>query len=78
MEKKEIIEKLNVIFQDVMDNEEIQVTESTTMEDIEEWDSLSHVQLCIAIKREFGYKASALEMQQWKKVGAIVNTLSNK
>lgn len=59
-----------------MDNEDIQVSETTTMEDIDEWDSLSHVQLCIAIKREFGYKASALEMQQWKTVGAIVNTLS--
>ena len=78
MEKKEIIEKLNEIFQDVMDNEDIQVSESTTMEDIDEWDSLSHVQLCIAIKREFGYKVSAMEMQQWKNVGAIVNTLSNQ
>lgn len=77
MDKKEIIEKLNEIFQDVMDNEDIVVTESTSMEDIDEWDSLSHVQLCIAIKREFGYKASALEMRQWKNVGAIVNTLSN-
>lgn len=76
MNKNEIIEKLNEIFQDVMDNEDIQVSETTTMEDIDEWDSLSHVQLCIAIKREFGYKASALEMQQWKTVGAIVNTLS--
>lgn len=77
MDKKEIIEKLNELFQDVMDNEDIEITETTTMEDIDEWDSLSHVQLCIAIKREFGYKASALEMQQWKDVNAIINTLSN-
>lgn len=77
MNKNEIIEKLNEIFQDVMDNEDIQVSETTTMEDVDEWDSLSHVQLCIAIKREFGYKASALEMQQWKSVGAIISTLLN-
>ena len=77
MDKNEILEKLNEIFQDVMDNEDIQVSEATTMEDVDEWDSLSHVQLCIAIKREFGYKASALEMQQWKSVGAIISTLSN-
>ena len=77
MDKNEILEKLNEIFQDVMDNEDIQVSETTTMEDVDEWDSLSHVQLCIAIKREFGYKASALEMQQWKSVGAIISTLSN-
>ena len=77
MDKNEILEKLNEIFQDVMDNEDIHVSETTTMEDVDEWDSLSHVQLCIAIKREFGYKASALEMQQWKTVGAIINTLSN-
>lgn len=76
MEKTEIIEKLNELFQDVMDNEDINITESTTMDDIDEWDSLSHVQLCIAIKREFGYKASALEMQQWKNVSSIISTLA--
>lgn len=76
MDKNEILEKLNEIFQDVMDNEDIQVSETTTMDDVDEWDSLSHIQLCIAIKREFGYKASALEMQQWKSIGAIISTLS--
>ena len=76
MDKNEILEKPNEIFQDVMDNEDIQVSETTTIEDVDEWDSLSHVQLCIAIKREFGYKPSALEMQQWKNVAAILNALS--
>ena len=43
MDRKEIFEKLTVIFREVMDNEEIVLEETTCAEDIEEWDSLSYV-----------------------------------
>lgn len=57
MERKEIFEKLNAIFTDVLDlDESIELTDSTCADDIDEWDSLSHIQLVVAIEKAFGTK----------------------
>ena len=49
MDKNEIITELNRIFIDILENENIQLTESTNANDIEEWDSLTNVQLIVSI-----------------------------
>ena len=45
MTHEEIMQKLNAIFQDIFDDDSIVVTESTTADDIDEWDSLEHINL---------------------------------
>ena len=78
MERKEIFEKLTEIFRDVMDNDEIVLEEETTAEDIEEWDSLAHVQLIEKIEAVFGVKFSAKEMMSWDEVGELVDSIEEK
>ena len=78
MERKEIFEKLTEIFRDVMDNDEIVLEENTTAEDIEEWDSLTHVQLIEKIQEVFGLKFSAKEMMSWEDVGEFVDSIDDK
>lgn len=78
MERKEIYEKLTVIFREVMDNDEIVLEENTTAEDIEEWDSLAHVQLIEKIEDVFGLKFSAKEMMSWDDVGEFVDSIEEK
>lgn len=78
MERKEIFEKLTEIFRDVMDNDEIVLEENTTAEDIEEWDSLTHVQLMEKIQEVFGLKFSAKEMMSWEDVGEFVDSIDDK
>lgn len=78
MERKEIFEKLTEIFRDVMDNDEIVLEENTTAEDIEEWDSLAHVQLIEKIESVFGLKFSAKEMMSWEDVGEFVDSIADK
>jgi len=78
MERKEIFEKLTEIFRDVMDNEEIVLEENTAAEDIEEWDSLAHVQLIEKIESVFGLKFSAKEMMSWEDVGEFVDSIAEK
>lgn len=75
MERKEVFEKLTVIFRDVMDNDEIVLEENTTADDIEEWDSLAHVQLIEKIESVFGIKFSAKEMNSWGDVGEFVDSI---
>lgn len=78
MERKEIFEKLTEIFRDVMDNDEIVLEENTTAEDIEEWDSLTHVQLIEKIEAVLGVKFSAKEMMSWDEVGELVDSIEEK
>ena len=69
MERKEIFSKLNEIFIDVLDLDECELTEETSANDIEEWDSLSHIQLIVAIEKSFGIKFTSLEIMKWRNVG---------
>lgn len=78
MDRKEILEKLTVIFRDVMDNEEIVLEETTCAEDIEEWDSLAHTQLIEKIEEDFGVKFSAKEMRSWEDVGEFIDSIEEK
>lgn len=78
MERKDIFEKLTIIFRDVMDNDEIVLEEDTTAEDIDEWDSLAHVQLIEKIEDVFGVRFSAKEMNSWDDVGEFVDSIESK
>ena len=78
MERKEIFNKLSEIFIDVLDLDEVELTDETSANDIEEWDSLSHIQLIVAIEKAFGIKFTSLEIMKWKNVGEMINTMEEK
>lgn len=78
MDKNQIYEQLTEIFQDVLDNEEIVVTAETNAEDIEEWDSLSNIQLVVAIEKQFGVKFTSAEIIKWSNVGDMVESICSK
>ena len=78
MERNEIYEKLNGIFVDVLDLDEVELTDETSANDIEEWDSLSHIQLIVAIEKEFKIKFTSKEIMSWKNVGEMVDCILKK
>ena len=78
MERSEIYEKLNEIFCDVLDLDEVHLTDASVADDIEEWDSLSHIQLIVAIEKAFGIKFASLEIMKWNNVGEMVNSILAK
>ncbi len=78
MERTEIFKKLNEIFMDVLDLDECKLTDATSANDIEEWDSLSHIQLIVAVEKAFKIKFSSLEIMKWANVGEMVNTIEEK
>lgn len=78
MERKIIFKKLNEIFIDILDLDECELTEDTSADDIEEWDSLSHIQLIVAIEKAFKIKFTSLEIMKWANVGEMVNSMEEK
>jgi acyl carrier protein len=78
MNTEQIYSQLTGIFRDELDNEEIAISPETTAEDIEEWDSLSHIQLIVAIEKSFKIRFTSSEIQSWNNVGEMVSSLEEK
>lgn len=72
MTREEVLQKLNIIFNDVFD-EDLTINESTDSDDIEDWDSLEHINLIAAIESEFRIKFDMSEIPKMKNVGDIVD-----
>lgn len=78
MTRNEIYETLNKVFQEVFDDETITVKEETTSADIEDWDSLEHINLIVAVEQCFGIKFNMGEVTTMKNVGAMVELISER
>lgn len=74
----DIKEKLQEVFQDVFDDDEIELTEEMTADDIEAWDSLTHVQLIVAVEKAFAVKFSTVEVMKLKNVGEFIALIAKK
>ena len=75
MTREEVYETLNGVFQDVFDDESITVNDETTSDDIEDWDSLEHINLIAAVEQEFGVKFNMGQVVSMKNVGEMVDNI---
>jgi len=74
----EIKEKLTEIFQEVFDDQSITLHEEMTADDVDAWDSLSHVNLMIAIELAFDIEFKQNEIQSFANVGELMQTIEEK
>jgi acyl carrier protein len=56
------LEKLNQVFQDLFDDDELEVNRDTQAEDVEGWDSVTHVSLMIKVEKVFGLKFTSAQV----------------
>lgn len=78
MNREEILAKLEEVFQEVFDDENLVIQEGTSADDIEEWDSLEHINLIVAIEAEFGLKFAMDEVNKMKNVREMVDFIQGK
>lgn len=75
MTKEQVFERLTEVFRDVFDDESISVNASTTSNDIEDWDSLEHINLIAAVEQEFGVKFNMGQVVSMKNVGEMADII---
>lgn len=78
MDHSSILNQLDIVFIDVLDNKNIKLNVNTTADDVEDWDSLNHIQLVVAIEKKFKIRFSSKEIQNWKNVGELIESINSK
>jgi len=73
-----ILENLSPIFRQVFEDDEINLTLETTADDIDAWDSLSHINLVLALEMEFKIRFALGELQTLKNVGNLADLIEKK
>ena len=78
MNKNEIMNRLTNVFRDVFDDDSIVITPSTTSADIEDWDSIEHINLVGAVENEFGLRFRMKEASGMKNVGEMLDIICER
>ncbi len=78
MDFSQIINIVNEIFINVLDDNKIKLGPTTTANDVEEWSSLSHIELVVAIEKRFKIRFTTAEIQNWKNVGEMCETIEKR
>lgn len=77
MTREEIFAKVQDIFREVFDDEELVIADETNSDDIEDWDSLEHISLIVSMEKEFNLKFDIKQVNKLENVGQMVDMISN-
>lgn len=78
MTNEQILSQLQIIFRDVFDEDDLEITRQSSAVDIEDWDSLAQINLLTAIEKEFSLKFSLNELVTLNDVGDMVDLVASK
>jgi acyl carrier protein len=78
MAREELLKQVNEIFVDILDDEDVMLDETTTANDVDEWDSLTHIHLVVAIEKHFKIRFTSKEIQSWNNVGEMLDSIDIK
>jgi acyl carrier protein len=78
MTRQEVVERVQAVFQDVFDDPKMLIRDDLAAKDVEDWDSLTHVNLVTAIEKEFSVRFALAEIQALKNVGDLVELVLRK
>lgn len=75
MTRKQVYERLTKVFHEVFDDDSIVIEDTTTANDIEDWDSFEHINLMVAVETEFSFKMPMGKVVHMKNVGEMVDII---
>ena len=75
MNETEVYERMMPIFQDVFDDDTLDVQADTAASDVDGWDSLAHIRLIVALEQAFRVRFSAAEVSRFQRVADVVASI---
>ncbi|MGC2661736.1 MAG: acyl carrier protein [Bryobacteraceae bacterium] len=78
MEQEQVTRRLTAVFHYVFDNPALVLERSTTAADVEDWDSLTHTNLIVAIEKEFKIRFTTGEVRKMNNVGDLIDLIAKK
>lgn len=78
MNDTEILSTITTIIRDVLELPDLNVTNTTSAEDVDEWDSMTHIQLIAAIEGKYKVRFALGELQALKNVGDMITLIQKK
>ena len=74
----EIHQKLTTVFCDVFDDPKLEISDATTAKDVADWDSITHVNLIVAVEKAFGTSFTTKEVKSMANVGALIQLIAKR
>lgn len=78
MSREEIFLKVQDIFRDVFDDEDLTIRDTTNSDEIDDWDSLEHISLIVSMEKEFSMKFDIKEVNKLENVGEMIDLIKRK
>jgi acyl carrier protein len=78
MDSNSLLEELQEIFRDILDQPDLILTRASNANNVEDWDSLAHINLVTAIEKQYNIKFALGELQDLKDVGDMINLIQAK
>jgi acyl carrier protein len=76
--KDQILSDVTQIIRDVLDTPDLAVTEATSADSVEGWDSFNHINIVVAVESHFGVKMHTAEIEELRNVGDLVELVHEK
>jgi acyl carrier protein len=78
MTNTEIHQKLTLVFRDVFDDSALQISDTTTAKDVAGWDSLTYVNLIVAVEKAFGVSFTTKDVKGLANVGGFIELIAKR
>jgi acyl carrier protein len=78
MNRTDVFNKVQEVFREVLEDEELIIKEDYNSEDIDDWDSLTHIILVVEIEKTFNMRFLSSEISNWKDIGAMITAIESK
>jgi len=75
MNPLEVFSEINKIFKIIFKDDSIVISEDTSAKDIDDWDSLSNIEIIISVGKKFGIRFKSSEIRGWSNVGEMCKAI---
>lgn len=78
MNREEIVAKVREAFIKVLDHEDFELTETTTADDVDGWESITHMMIISEVEKQFGIKFKLMDLMNMNNVGDLIKTIEKE